>query len=115
MEAKVAIPPVQRPLPRRLRVPQPRDREPGPLRPNIRTPRRPALHDRQVPGSQVHLDTHLIAHMLRNPSTAPPLNTRDIDLSVRGMDRAIEIAGKLAEAEFGLVEVREMTSQPSPH
>jgi len=32
-----------------------------------------------------------------------------------GMDRAIEIAGKLAEAEFGLVEVREMTSQPSHH
>lgn len=31
------------------------------------------------------------------------------------MDRATEIAGKLAEAEFGLVEVREMTSQPSHH
>ncbi len=28
------------------------------------------------------------------------------------MDRATEIAGKLAEAEFGLVEVRQMTSQP---
>ena len=30
-----------------------------------------------------------------------------------GIDRATEIAGKLAEAEFGLVEVRQMTSQPS--
>lgn len=30
-----------------------------------------------------------------------------------GLDRATEIAGKLAEAEFGLVEVREMSSQPS--
>src|ERR1700710_2928878 len=29
-----------------------------------------------------------------------------------GIDRATEIAGKLAEAEFGLVEVRQMTSQP---
>ncbi len=29
------------------------------------------------------------------------------------MDRAAEIAGKLGEAEFGLVEVRQMTSQPS--
>lgn len=30
-----------------------------------------------------------------------------------GIDRATEIAGKLAEAEFGLVEVRQMSSQPS--
>ena len=30
-----------------------------------------------------------------------------------GMDRATQIASKLAEAEFGLVEVREMTSEPS--
>jgi hypothetical protein len=29
------------------------------------------------------------------------------------VDRAAQIAGKLAEAEFGLVEVRQMTSQPS--
>jgi hypothetical protein len=29
-----------------------------------------------------------------------------------GVDRATEIAGKLAEAEYGLVEVRQMTSQP---
>lgn len=29
------------------------------------------------------------------------------------MDRATSIAGKLAEAEFGLVEVRQMTSEPS--
>lgn len=28
------------------------------------------------------------------------------------MDRATEIAGKLAEAEYGLVEVRQMSSQP---
>ena len=30
-----------------------------------------------------------------------------------GIGRATEIAGKLAEAEFGLVEVRQMTSQPT--
>lgn len=29
------------------------------------------------------------------------------------IDRATQIAGKLAEAEYGLVEVRQMTSQPS--
>ena len=29
-----------------------------------------------------------------------------------GVDRATEIASKLAEAEYGLVEVRQMTSQP---
>ena len=29
-----------------------------------------------------------------------------------GMERATEIAGQLAETEFGLVEVRQMTSQP---
>ena len=29
-----------------------------------------------------------------------------------GMDRATQIAGQLAEAEFGLVEVRQLTSQP---
>ena len=29
-----------------------------------------------------------------------------------GIDRATQIAGKLAEAEYGLVEVRQMTSQP---
>lgn len=32
-----------------------------------------------------------------------------------GMDRAIEIASKLGEAEFGLVEVREIASQPNHH
>ena len=30
-----------------------------------------------------------------------------------GIERATQIAGKLAEAEYGLVEVRQMTSQPS--
>ena len=30
-----------------------------------------------------------------------------------GIDRAIQIAGRVAEAEFGLVEVRQMTSQPN--
>ena len=30
-----------------------------------------------------------------------------------GIDRATEIAGRLAEAEFGLVEVRRMSSEPS--
>jgi hypothetical protein len=30
-----------------------------------------------------------------------------------GVDRATQIAAKLAEAEFGLVEVRQMTSQPN--
>jgi hypothetical protein len=30
-----------------------------------------------------------------------------------GIDRATQIAGKLSEAEFGLVEVRQLTSQPS--
>ena len=29
------------------------------------------------------------------------------------MDRATQIASKLAEAEFGLVEVRQMTAEPS--
>ena len=29
------------------------------------------------------------------------------------MDRATQIAGKLAEAEYGLVEVRQMTSEPN--
>jgi hypothetical protein len=29
-----------------------------------------------------------------------------------GIDRATQIAGKLAEAEFGLVEVRQMSSEP---
>lgn len=29
-----------------------------------------------------------------------------------GIDRATEIAGRLGEAEFGLVEVRQMTSEP---
>jgi hypothetical protein len=29
-----------------------------------------------------------------------------------GVDRATEIASRLAEAEFGLVEVRQLTSQP---
>ncbi len=29
-----------------------------------------------------------------------------------GVDRATQIAGRLAEAEFGLVEVRQMTSEP---
>jgi hypothetical protein len=33
-------------------------------------------------------------------------------IECEGMERATEIAGKLAEAEFGLVEVRQMTSQP---
>lgn len=30
-----------------------------------------------------------------------------------GIDRATQIAGNLAEAEYGLVEVRQMTAQPS--
>ncbi len=30
-----------------------------------------------------------------------------------GIDSATQIAGKFAEAEYGLVEVRQMTSQPS--
>jgi hypothetical protein len=30
-----------------------------------------------------------------------------------GIDRACQIAGKLAEAEFGLVEVRQLNSEPN--
>jgi hypothetical protein len=39
MEAQVAVAPTQRPLPRRLRIAQPGDREPRPLLPKTRPPR----------------------------------------------------------------------------
>jgi hypothetical protein len=59
---------------------QSRDREPGPLRAHIRPPRRPALHDRQMPISDIHLDSNLATDTLGHPASAPPLHSGHVHL-----------------------------------
>src|SRR5258705_10183451 len=71
MEAKVAITPVQGPLPRCLGVAQPGDREARPLRAHLFTPGRPALHDRQMPGRDVAFHLDLVANMRGDSLVAP--------------------------------------------
>src|ERR1039457_1927094 len=71
VEAEVAITPVHGPLPRRLGVPQPGDREPRPLRAHVLTPGWPALHDRQMPGPDIAFHLDLVADMLRDALLAP--------------------------------------------
>lgn len=80
VEAQVPVPPIQQPQTRRLREPQPGDREPSPLPADVSTPRRPALNYGHVPISHVRLDPHLITHLLRHPPTTPPADTSKIGL-----------------------------------
>ena len=80
MEPLIAITPIQRPQPRRLCIAKPRDREPGPLRTEVRPPWRPTLHNRQMPPGDIDLDPNLVPDMLRNPSTTPPLHPNNIGL-----------------------------------
>ncbi len=80
MELQVAIAPVQRPQPRGFRVTQPGDREPCPLRPDLRLPRRAAFHDRHMALGDFSINTNLFANMLGNPSAAPPLHPSNVRL-----------------------------------
>ncbi|MDQ1376945.1 MAG: hypothetical protein QOE15_1118 [Acidimicrobiaceae bacterium] len=65
VEAEVPVSPVQRPLVLGLGVAQPCDGESGPVGPEIRPPRRPAVQDRCRDGGQVNLVPDLIAGALR--------------------------------------------------
>jgi hypothetical protein len=76
VEAKVAIPPVQRPAPGRLRVAEPGNGKPCPLRADVLVPRRPALDDRQMPGPDIALHPDLVADMLGNALIAPAPDSR---------------------------------------
>jgi transposase len=80
VELQIAVAPIQRPQPRALRIAQSRDREPRPLRTDVRPPRRAALHDRQMPLGDIRLNPNLVANMLRNPSATPPLHPSNIRL-----------------------------------
>jgi len=80
VEAQIPVPPVQRPQLRGLRIPQPGDREPCPLRPRVRPPLRATLDDRDMPIRDVGLNPHLVAHPLRNPVPTPTPQPRGIDL-----------------------------------
>ena len=80
VEAEVAITPVQGPLPCRLGVAQPGDREPRPLRADALTPGRPALHDRQMPGPDVAFHRDLVANMPGDALPAPAPHPGHIQL-----------------------------------
>ena len=80
VEPEVAIAPVQRPAPGRFDVPEPRDRQPRPLRACVLAPGRPAFHDRQMPQPYVTLNSDLIAGMLRHALFAPAPHPRHIQL-----------------------------------
>ena len=71
MEPEIAITPVQRPAPVRLGVAQPGDGKPCPLRAGLRTPGRPALHDRQMPRRDVTLHPYLVADVRGNALLTP--------------------------------------------
>jgi hypothetical protein len=82
MKPQVAVPPVQRPHTGGLHIAQTSDRKSGPVRARarVRPPRRPALHDRQMPIGDVHLDPNLVTDMLGYPVPTPSPHTRDIRL-----------------------------------
>src|ERR1700675_1037598 len=79
MELQVAVSPVERPNPLRLRVPQTGDQEAGPGEiVRTRTPRRSALEDRDRHRGHVDVDAILIQE-LRGVSLVRPLeNPMDV-------------------------------------
>ena len=76
----MTITPVQGPLPGRLGVAQPGDRELRPLRAHVLTPGWPALHDRQIPGRHIALQLDLAPGMFRDALLAPAPDPRHIQL-----------------------------------
>ena len=80
MEAQVAIPPVQRPQSRALRIPQPRDRKSSSLRSQVSPATEAGAPRSSDADRDVHLDPYLITHLLGNPGSAPPLHTRNVEL-----------------------------------
>ena len=67
VELQVLVTPVDLPESRCPRVTQARDREPCPLRSDVRAPGGPGLHDRQVPRCDVDLDAELVVPGARAP------------------------------------------------
>ena len=63
-------------------------REPGPLRTDVRPPRWPALHDRQMPVSDINLDPNLITDMLGHPARHHRC-TRSTSVSGRPLTRLV--------------------------
>jgi hypothetical protein len=61
-----------RPSVARLRVAQPCDREPGPVRTVLGPPRRAAFEDGDGAVGDVHLETDLVSSVFRNAAVGPP-------------------------------------------
>jgi hypothetical protein len=77
----VTITPVQGPLPGRLGVAQPGDRELRLLRAHVLMPGWPALHDRQIPRRHIALQLDLAPGMFRDALLAPAPDPRHIRLT----------------------------------
>jgi hypothetical protein len=71
VEAQVAVPPVERPLLGSLRVPQPGNGQPRPLRSEILPPRCALLDDRQVGAVDFALDPNLVDPSCQNSCQRP--------------------------------------------
>lgn len=67
---EVPVSPVDLPFPARLRVAQPGDREPRPLRAKVGPPRRPALENRHGPIVDVELLSDLVTSTFGQPGIA---------------------------------------------
>lgn len=78
MELEVAIPPVQRPQPRSLGVPEAGDRQPGPLRTGLLPPRGAPLDDGQVARRDLAFHPYLASGVLWHAPLAPATDASDI-------------------------------------
>jgi hypothetical protein len=93
VEAEVAITPIQRPRLVCLGVAEPGDGEPCPIWAGAFAPRRPALHDRQVPGSDVAFDTDLVAEMGGDALLALAAHARYVEFRQSGHLVSLPAAG----------------------
>src|SRR4051812_44546993 len=74
-EPEVAVPPIDRPDPVRLRVAQPCDRGPSPLAIRVvRVRRWPAFEDREMSRLDIDLDAQLVTDVRWHSRIAPPLD-----------------------------------------
>src|SRR2546430_16748700 len=93
VEAEIAVAPVQRPRLGRLGVAEPGDGEPCPFRADALAPGRPALDDRQLPGSDVALDADLVPGVCGDTLFAPAARAGYVQLRQSGHEVSVPGVG----------------------